>query len=87
MISKHDGLRKHEIGTEFLKSKDHSHELFLSRGVVLLGIIEGLASIIDGVEMLILSLSQNSPDCIITSVTHELKRQAPVGGYKYGSGH
>jgi len=68
-----------EIRPEFLNSKDNRKELLLDGCVVLLGLIECLASIIDNIGLLVSSLPQNHSNRIITCITHNFKWKTPIG--------
>jgi len=87
MISVDNHLGAQEIRPEFLNGKDNRKELLLGGCVILLGLIECLASIIDNRGLLVPSLPKNSPNCIITYITHNFERKTPIGRLNNASGN
>jgi len=86
MIGVDNHLRAQEIELKFLNGKYNRKELLLSGYIILLGLIECLASIIDNIRLLVSSLPQNCPNRTI-SVTHYFEWKSPIGLLNNGSGN
>jgi len=74
MINIYYHLIPNKIYPKLIKGKYYNNQLFFSCGITELGITEGSIGILYHVKCLVLSLPQHCPDCIITYITHQLKR-------------
>ena len=75
VIGVHNNLRAQVIWLKFLNCAHHRKQLLRSGGVVLLSIIKCLGSIIDDIRLFVSSLSQNYPNRMVASITHNLKTE------------
>lgn len=70
VICENHNFWKHRIRSELIEGKNYSYQLLFSGCVIFFSIIQGLARIVDGMKVFILSLAQYCPNCEITRITH-----------------
>ncbi|WZZ59630.1 hypothetical protein YC2023_059737 [Brassica napus] len=78
MICVDNDFRPNQVALELLKGKNNCQHLLLCCGIPYLSIIDGLAGIVDHMGFAIFLLPQNSSHSIVTSVTHDLRREIPI---------
>ena len=79
VVSVHNDLRAQEIWLKFLNCIHHRKQLLPGGSVVLLSLSKGLTSIVDDIRLLVPLMAQNRPNRVVTSITHNLERKAPIG--------
>ena len=78
MVGVHNYFGAKEIWAKLLHCIHDCKQLLLCSGVILLSFIQCPVSIVDHHRFLIFTLSQNLPHCMVTGITHDLKREIPI---------